>query len=351
MNNESTVFGSPFKKVSILITSYNKLEFLNSAEVIIETAAEKGCEIVIVDDGSTDGSALALRNIAIKTNNLKLIEQTNQGSASARNTALASATREYVVFLDFDDVLNFEVLEKCLEAMDRHDAPFGYSNYSTFPNNAPNVMQIRVENPEIIELGKYRNEIYDSMGYWRYVYRRAFLKKEKLEFKPTFTDVGGLFILDDMFWLLHNSSLDTEILLFPEDWVLYQYFAEQNPSAESWLRFQKQVLLLPRALELFIDYLETCDHTHEMSWLVPKIQQVMEAHLKFLNFSQLISVLPSYLQILSNQHGFFFRDRKPPKIKLILILVTASLKNSALKALSKYHLGELFLKGYRIVKK
>ena len=71
MNNESTVFGSPFKKVSILITSYNKLEFLSSAGVIIETAAEKGCEVVIVDDGSTDGSALALRNIAIKTNNLK----------------------------------------------------------------------------------------------------------------------------------------------------------------------------------------------------------------------------------------------------------------------------------------
>ena len=351
MNNESAVFESPFKKVSILITSYNKLEFLSSVEITIKTAAEKGCEIVVVDDGSTDGSTLALRNIAIETNGLKLIEQSNQGSASARNTALASATRKYVVFLDFDDLLNFDVLEKCLEAMDRHEAPFGYSNYSTFPNSDPNVMQIRVDKPEVIMLASYRNEIYDSMGYWRYVYCRAFLKKEKLEFKPTFAEVGGLFILDDLFWLLHNSSLDTEILLFPEDWVLYEYFAEQNPSAESWLRFQNQVVLLPRALELFIDYLETCGHAHDMNWLVPKIRQVMEAHLNFLNFSQLISALPNYLQILKNRHEFFFEDKNQKKIGLVFNLLIVSIKNSVIKLLTKNFLGELILKGYRIVKK
>lgn len=351
MEEISVFLESNLAKVSILLTCYNKKEFIRAAESLMKKASQKGCEIIIVDDGSNDGSNFELQRIVEETRSIKFIEQRNQGSASARNMALANASRKYIVFLDLDDSLDLEVLEDGIEFMEKHKTPFGYLNYSTFPKVNANKMKLRVNKPEVVEMKMYRDEIYDSMGYWRYIYTRDILKKEKLAFIPTFEDVGGLFILDDMFWLLHNASLNVEVLVFPENWILYDYFTNPNPSTESWLRFQNQVVLLPKALEVFIEYLDTCSHEHDTSWLVPKIIYMMEAHMKLLNLSQAVAFLPKYLSALENNSGFFSQMEKESKFCLLLKLLKSGSKNSMFKFLSKYNLGEKVLKGYKIVKK
>ncbi len=87
--------------VSVIIPCHNTERFLR--EAIVSTLAQTypAAEIIVVDDGSTDGSAA----IAAEYPEVRLIRQANRGVSAARNRALADCRGEYVVFLDADDRL------------------------------------------------------------------------------------------------------------------------------------------------------------------------------------------------------------------------------------------------------
>jgi hypothetical protein len=87
--------------VTAVIPTYNRVSYLCQA---IESALEQGydnLEVIVVDDGSTDGTRMAL---AAYEGRIRLIYQEHQGVSAARNTAIAASCGEYVAFLDSDDV-------------------------------------------------------------------------------------------------------------------------------------------------------------------------------------------------------------------------------------------------------
>ena len=192
-----------------------------------------------------------------------------------------------------------------------------------------------------------RDEIYDRMGYWRYVYTRKHLNEMQLRFTPTFGEVDGYFILDDVFWLLHNSSLDLNCLVFPESWILYNYYVDPNPTQDSWLRFQKQAVLMPRAASIFLEYLEECEHDHDLIWLGPKLYSIIKSHLHFLNLQQLISALPVFYKLISNNKALFFSKKNTSVILIIFSLFSISFKNSLRELLSGDRFGRMLLKGFQ----
>ena len=101
--------------ISIVIVSYNYERYLPLAveSALMQTLA---CEVVVVDDGSTDGSLAAL---APYRNKIKVIEKQNGGHASAIYAGFLNSTGESIIFLDSDDLLD----ERCAETAARHMAP------------------------------------------------------------------------------------------------------------------------------------------------------------------------------------------------------------------------------------
>src|SRR5690606_39509156 len=67
-------------------------------------------EIIYVNDGSTDNSAVILNGFTALYNEVKVIHQENQGSSGARNAAIDVAQGEYLCFLDSDDILDIQPL-------------------------------------------------------------------------------------------------------------------------------------------------------------------------------------------------------------------------------------------------
>jgi glycosyltransferase involved in cell wall biosynthesis len=100
--------------VSIVIPAYNYAQFIS--ETIDSALAVTGveCEILIIDDGSTDGTAAV---VAAYKDKVRYLYQNNQGLSAARNTGIRESRGEFLVFLDADDLLRPEMVERSLEAL------------------------------------------------------------------------------------------------------------------------------------------------------------------------------------------------------------------------------------------
>lgn len=90
-------------KLSVIIPVYNVSNYLERCVQSVLRQTFKDIEIILVDDGSTDGSGDLADQLASLDVRIQVIHQNNQGLSGARNTGLCAAVGEYVVFLDSDD--------------------------------------------------------------------------------------------------------------------------------------------------------------------------------------------------------------------------------------------------------
>jgi glycosyltransferase involved in cell wall biosynthesis len=106
-------------RVSVVMPVYNAMPFLGKAVESILNQSYRDFELIIIDDGSTDGSLKYL--MAINDQRVKLIfNKTNQGIVEARNKGISSSRGEYICMLDADDVAIGNRLEKQVRYLDRN---------------------------------------------------------------------------------------------------------------------------------------------------------------------------------------------------------------------------------------
>ena len=101
--------------VSVVVPVFNRREkLIRSVQSIVEQKFDKPFEIVIVDDGSTDGSTHSIQDLA---DNIRVVRQENQGAAVARHEGIKAARSNIVVFQDSDDDAPPDKLEILTEAL------------------------------------------------------------------------------------------------------------------------------------------------------------------------------------------------------------------------------------------
>lgn len=90
-------------KISVIIPLYNKRESIARAIASIEAQSITPREIIVIDDGSTDGSGEIVEALAASNPAIRLLHQPNSGVSAARNRAIEMAEGEYIALLDGDD--------------------------------------------------------------------------------------------------------------------------------------------------------------------------------------------------------------------------------------------------------
>lgn len=106
------------RKFSVIVPLYNKEAEIGATIASILAQSVAPYEVVVVDDGSTDGSARVVKSFDSPL--IRLIEQTNAGECAARNRAIAEARGEYMALLDADDTWQPDYLKVIDGLIDRY---------------------------------------------------------------------------------------------------------------------------------------------------------------------------------------------------------------------------------------
>ncbi|ASV76489.1 Putative glycosyl transferase [Thermogutta terrifontis] len=96
-------------RISVVIPVYNGAKYLREALASVMEQTYKPFEIIVVDDGSTDGSADIAKSFA---ENIIVLSQANRGESAARNLGINAASGDWIAFLDADDIWHPKKLER-----------------------------------------------------------------------------------------------------------------------------------------------------------------------------------------------------------------------------------------------
>jgi len=135
------VGGDPL--VSVVIPVFNGAPFVAKAVASVRAQTVKDVEIIVVDDGSTDGTQGILEELA-RTQGIRWFQQDHGGPARSRNRGLAAAKGEHVALLDCDDVWLPDKLEAQLALMrDRRDVGVVHTDYEVVDQDGTVLERIR----------------------------------------------------------------------------------------------------------------------------------------------------------------------------------------------------------------
>lgn len=175
--------------ISIIIPVYNVEKYIKDCMESIMQCNSDTCEIIVVNDGSTDSSLEICNSYLNKTKKITIITQTNQGLSEARNAGIRSSKGKYLLFLDSDDKLHEKGLEQIIRDCTVANEDFLFGRAYKFYNGSTeyklcqiNYDGIKEERPyKIFEYLNSKNEFWFAA--WLVIIKRDFLINNNLFFK------------------------------------------------------------------------------------------------------------------------------------------------------------------------
>lgn len=111
------------KKISVIVPIYNSIDCLERCVRSLCAQTYANLELLLIDDGSTDGTAALVEELAKTDPRIRTHHKENGGASSARNAGISLATGEYLAFADSDDYLEPYVYEELMRALTAKDYP------------------------------------------------------------------------------------------------------------------------------------------------------------------------------------------------------------------------------------
>lgn len=111
------------KKISVIVPVYNSIDCLEKCVRSICAQTYANLEIILIDDGSTDGTAELVEALAETDDRIRTHHKENGGASSARNVGISLAAGEYLTFADSDDYLEPYVYEELMHALTQGHYP------------------------------------------------------------------------------------------------------------------------------------------------------------------------------------------------------------------------------------
>ena len=126
-------------KISVIIPVYNVEEYLKECLDSVCGQTLKEIEILCINDGSTDNSLTILNEYSKKDSRIKIYSKENKGQASARNLGIKKSQGEYISFVDSDDFIKKDMLEKLFFKSKENDLDLTMCKIATYDNQTKEI--------------------------------------------------------------------------------------------------------------------------------------------------------------------------------------------------------------------
>ena len=244
--------------VSIIIPVYNYERFLDRCMESLVGQTYEDIEIVLVNDGSKDGSLAVSRQWEARDKRVIVVDQPNSGVSAARNAGLDRVRGEYIAFVDADDYVEKTMYEKLVGVARERGADLVFCRYEKFDEHGE-VTRID-ERAELLGLEQKNvapfvyNGDKDLIGgfVWRSLFSAALVKNGRF---PLDQAINGVAVGEDVIFLL-NAILRARKVCFLNE-RLYHYYRPATWSAKYVLNdsyslcMRRYVLALQNVLHAF----------------------------------------------------------------------------------------------------
>ncbi len=187
--------------VSVIVPVYNVKSYLPRCLESIVAQDYSHLEVILVDDGSTDGSSDLCDLWAARDPRIKVIHKANEGPGQARNTGLDAAQGSYVAFIDSDDYVHPQFIGRLHRHALEQDAEVVLCRWVEFEDDNPAQLPPVTDNPRLIEMTGmealrrifYQDEITHSP--WGRLYRRDLFAQHRFSEKYVYEDLELIYPL------------------------------------------------------------------------------------------------------------------------------------------------------------
>ncbi len=167
--------------ISIICPIYNAEHYLSSCIESIISQTYQNFELILINDGSKDGSGKICDNYSQKDYRIKVIHKSNEGVSIARNIGLQLSKGEFIIFIDADDAFTSPyALEIIIKAEKyNHSDIIQYQETSKLPKNKNiNIQSVKFETTTIDNFSLHHN--YNTV--WGFLFKSNIIKENKLSF-------------------------------------------------------------------------------------------------------------------------------------------------------------------------
>ena len=175
-------------EISIIVPIYNVKEYLSQCLDSILRQTYQNFELLLVNDGSTDGSKEIAEIYAQKyPDKIRLFHQKNQGLSAARNCGLEKARGKYVVFVDSDDTISERMAEELYNRAESLDSDLVMCAFHSVDEQGNEIRQIHetcIEKDKISCLEENKKILLCQNAAWNKLYRRSVIEQYGLRFTP-----------------------------------------------------------------------------------------------------------------------------------------------------------------------
>lgn len=200
------------KKLSVIVAAYNLENYIEKCLDSLVNQTYKDMEIIVIDDGSIDNTAIKIKAYKKIYNNLIYIKKKNGGLSSARNLGLDCATGEYITFVDGDDYLELTTYDIVMRKIIKEASDLCIFSFNKIFSNRIKKISLNKDLYDKNFLKKiFAQSDEATIVVWNKIFKRELIEKYKLRFenKAFFEDTG--FILRYLYLVKKISIEESQL--------------------------------------------------------------------------------------------------------------------------------------------